>query len=95
MNDCRFLTIAQSSASLAYHKPLLARRSEPYLAKEVTVHELKNCSGGRRGDRRICATKMPVRASGRLVTLCPKQLPWKLLAQFSLSRERDVANILA
>src|SRR5881227_1036858 len=28
------------------------------------------------------------------VTLCSKQSPWKLLAQFSLSRERDVANIL-
>ena len=28
-------------------------------------------------------------------SLCPKQLPWKLLAQFSLSRERDVANIIA
>src|SRR5439155_15120001 len=25
----------------------------------------------------------------------PKQSPWKLLAQFSLSRERDVANIIA
>ena len=50
MNDCRFLTIAQSSASLAYHKPL-------------TMHELKNCSGGRRGDRRICAAKM---ASARI-----------------------------
>ena len=50
MNDCRFLTIAQTSASLAYHKPL-------------TMHELKNCSGGRRGDRRICAAKM---ASARI-----------------------------
>ena len=39
MNDCWFLTIAQSSDSLAYHKPL-------------TMHELKNCSDGRRGDRR-------------------------------------------
>jgi hypothetical protein len=32
---------------------------------------------------------------GRVVTLCSKQSPWKLLAQFSLSRERDVANIIA
>jgi len=31
----------------------------------------------------------------RVVSLCPKQLPWKLVAQFSLSRERDVANIIA
>lgn len=63
MNDCRFLTIAQSSASLAYDKPLLARRSEPYVAKEATMRELKNSSGGRRGDRRICAAKM---ASARI-----------------------------
>jgi len=35
------------------------------------------------------------RASQRVITLCPKQLQWKLLAQFSLSRERDVANIIA
>jgi hypothetical protein len=28
-------------------------------------------------------------------SLCPKQSPWKLLAQFSLSRERDVANVIA
>ena len=49
MNDCRFLTIAQSSASLAYHKPL-------------TMHELKNCSGGC-VSRRICAAKM---ASARI-----------------------------
>ena len=56
MNDCRFLTIYQSSASLAYHKPL-------------TIHELKNSSGGRRGDRRICAAKM----ASAMVTLCPKQ----------------------
>jgi hypothetical protein len=28
------------------------------------------------------------------LSLCPKQSPWKLLAQFSLSRERDVANII-
>ena len=71
MNDCRFLTIAQSSASLAYHKPLLARRSEPYMAKEATMHELKNCSGGRRGDRRICAAKMAsarIEASGYSLT---------------------------
>jgi hypothetical protein len=34
------------------------------------------------------------RASRRVVTFCPKQLPWKLLAQFSLSRDRDVANII-
>ena len=34
-------------------------------------------------------------ASRRVVTLCPKQAPWKLLAQFSLSREHDVANITA
>jgi hypothetical protein len=53
MNECRFLTIAQSSASLAYHKPL-------------TMHKLKNCSGGRRGDRRICAAKM---ASARIVAI--------------------------
>jgi hypothetical protein len=26
--------------------------------------------------------------------LCPKQSPWKRLAQFSLSRERNVANII-
>ena len=57
MNDCRFLTIAQMSASLAYHKPLLARRSETYVAKEVTMHELKNCSGGGVSGR-ICAAKM-------------------------------------
>ena len=31
----------------------------------------------------------------RRVLVSPKQWPWKLLAQFSLSRERDVANIIA
>jgi len=50
MNDWGFLTIAQSSASLGYHKPL-------------TMHGLKNCSGGRRGHRRICPAKM---ASARI-----------------------------
>ncbi len=68
MNDCRFLTIAQMSASLAYHKPL-------------TMPELKNCSGGRRGDRRICAAKMAsarIEASGYAV---PETIrPWTLLA---------------
>ena len=31
----------------------------------------------------------------RRVLVSPKQSPRKLLAQFSLSRERDVANIIA
>src|SRR6266480_7127897 len=39
--------------------------------------------------------RWPARPSLAVVSLCPKQLPWKLLAQFSLSRERDVANIIA
>jgi hypothetical protein len=42
----------------------------------------------------ICrARRWRVRASRRVVTLRGKQSPWKLFAQFSLSRERDVANI--
>jgi hypothetical protein len=41
----------QSSASIAY----------PF--KPLTMHELKDCNGGRRGDRRICAAKM---ASARI-----------------------------
>jgi hypothetical protein len=35
------------------------------------------------------------RPSRRVVILWPKQSPSMLLAQFSLSRERDVANIIA
>ena len=39
--------------------------------------------------------KMAVAPIAAVITLCPKQSSWKLLAQFSLSRERDVANIIA
>lgn len=68
MNDCRFLTIAQSSASLAYHKPL-------------TMHELKNCSGGGLlanafgvSAAEFAPRKWPVRASRRVVTLLPETI---------------------
>ena len=37
----------------------------------------------------------PTRSIGKSLLRMPKQSPWKLLAQFSLSRERDVANIIA
>jgi hypothetical protein len=67
MNDCRFLPIAQLPASLAYHKP-------------ITMYELKNCSGGRRGDRRNLRSENDQCASTRVVILCPKQSPWTLLA---------------
>ena len=58
------------------------------------MHELNSCNDGS-VSRKICAAKM---ASARIAAsgyFCPKQSPWKLLAQFSLSRERDVANIIA
>jgi hypothetical protein len=42
----------------------------------------------------IWATR-PLDATPFSDSLCPKQSPRKLLAQFSLSRERDVANIIA
>jgi hypothetical protein len=47
---------------------------------------------------RRCAVpraKPAVSRARRVVTLRAKQSPWELLAQFSLSRERDVANITA
>jgi len=74
-------------ATPSRHAEVERRRKSP--------NRTKTGSGGRRGDSRICAAKM---ASAPIVGewfLCPKESPWKLLAQFLLSRERDVANIIA
>jgi len=38
--------VSQPSTPTPYHKPLLARRSYPDVAKEATMHELNSCSGG-------------------------------------------------
>lgn len=76
MNDCRFLTIAQPSASLAYHKP-------------VTMHELKNYSGGRRGDRRICAAKMASARIGAIGYSLPETIAMDVAGLiFAVSRTR-------
>jgi hypothetical protein len=90
MNDCRFLTIAQSSASLAYHKP-------------IAIDKLKNCSGGgarlefveQVSPQNLRRENGQYSHRGEWLLSAQKQSPWTLLAQFSLSRERDVANIIA
>ena len=67
-----------------------------YMSEHAMVAAGKACSAVASGDRRICAAKM---ASGPIVgewfLSGPKESPWKLRAQFLLSRERDVANIIA
>ena len=59
------------------------------------VSAMPKLGEGRASRRNLRARRWPVRASRRVVTLRAKQSPWKLLPQFSLSRERDVANITA
>jgi hypothetical protein len=56
---------------------------------------MARCSGGgaslslsNRSAAEFAPRRWPARLSRPVVSLCPKQLPWKLLAQFSLSRTR-------